>query len=371
MLWNKRKTPEPFQIESPSPEVSGVRVADPDRALDTLGALLKIYGRLGFDVEGRAVSALREQCEAWAQRIVLGETRRQSGAGAASTTFVRDWPGLLRFFDEQRRQEGEYVKGSLGSLRQTVLAFARCLSSSVGEDQESDARVDRELDGLSRALVKGDSQRLADAASLVIQTARESMAQRRKREAAQGVALGEQLRQLREESSEAREAIAVDELTGLFNRAAFDQQLEQLSGIGMLLGERPWLILVEVDGFDAIVARHGQALADDVLRQVSHAVSRTFLRRQDFVGRYAGEKLGALLVDITQAQLLSAIERLLLAVRALEIKPARTRALPVTVSIGLARMRANEPTARWLSRASVALQRAKEDGRDRYELSPG
>jgi diguanylate cyclase (GGDEF)-like protein len=107
------------------------------------------------------------------------------------------------------------------------------------------------------------------------------------------------------------------------------------------------------------------------LRQVSHAVSRTFLRRQDFVGRYAGEKLGALLVDITETQLLGAIERLSNAVRALEIKPGRNKALPVTASIGIARMRANEPTARWLSRASVALQRAKEDGRDRYELSPG
>jgi PleD family two-component response regulator len=65
----------------------------------------------------------------------------------------------------------------------------------------------------------------------------------------------------------------------------------------MLLPERPWLVLIEVDGYDAAVKGHGQPIADDVLRQASHAISRTFLRRQDFVGRYAGEKLGALLVD--------------------------------------------------------------------------
>ncbi len=60
------------------------------------------------------------------------------------------------------------------------------------------------------------------------------------------------------EMAESREPQGVDELTGSFNRAAFDQQLEQLAGIGMLLGERPWLILIELDGFDDAVTRHGQ-----------------------------------------------------------------------------------------------------------------
>jgi diguanylate cyclase len=369
MLW-KRKTPDPFPIDTSS-ESPPARTGDPDRALDSIGTLLKIYGRLAFDINGRAAGQVREQCEAWAQRIVLGQSKRQSsGSSGAAGVFVRDWAGLHQFFDEHRKLESEYVTRSLGSLRQAVLAFARCLSGAVGEDQEADARVEKELEVLSRALVNGDARRLADAASLVIRSARESIAQRREREAAQASALGEQLRELREELSETREPIAVDELTGLFNRAAFDQQLEQLAGLGMLLGQRPWLLLIEVDGFEDIVKRHGQAVGDDILIHVSHATSRTFLRRQDFLGRYTGEKIGALLVDINDKQLLAAVERLGAAARKLEIKLTRNRTVPVTLSIGVAQLRPNEPTPRWLSRATVTLQRAKQDGGDRHELSP-
>jgi diguanylate cyclase (GGDEF)-like protein len=370
MLW-KRKTPDPFPLDTTADLSTSARTSDPDRALDSIGTLLKIYGRLAFDINGRAAAELRQQCEAWAQRIVLGESKRpSSNSSGAGGIFMRDWAGLHQFFDDQRKQESEYVNRSLGSLRQAVLAFARCLSGTVGEDQEADARVERELEVLSRALVNGDAKRLADAASLVIRTARESIGQRREREAAHALSLAEQLREVREELSETREPIAVDELTGLFNRAAFDQQLEQLAGLGMLLGERPWLLLIEVDAFDDVIARHGQAVADDVLRQVSHATSRTFLRRQDFVGRYTGEKIGALLVDINAKQVLAAVERLAVAVRKLEVKPTRNRSVPVTVSIGIAQLRPNEPTARWLSRATMTLQRAKQDGGDRHELSP-
>ena len=50
----------------------------------------------------------------------------------------------------------------VSDLRKTVLAFARCLSGSVGEDQESDARVDEELDHGTEALVR-DLKRLMQA----------------------------------------------------------------------------------------------------------------------------------------------------------------------------------------------------------------
>lgn len=365
MLWNKRKPGEPSRTDLATPEkTSGCRAADTDRALDTLGTLLKTYGRLAFDTE-QAAAEIRAQCDAWAQRIVLGEARRQNGTDGDA--HVRDWPGLQRFFDAQRKEETEYVSRSFGSLRQSVLSLARCLSGSVGEDQDSDARVERGLQGLSRALVNGDVARITDAASAVIETARDSITQRRQREARQIVALGQELRELRQELAEQCKLAAADEVTGLFVRAAFEQQLEQLASIGMLLEHRPWLLLVDVD----LEKEEDANLDPRVLCEVSKSVSRTFLRRQDFLARAGAKQIAVLLVDITEEQTVAACQRLLKDVRKLALPRSLRKRGSVTVSVGIAQLRANEDASRWGARASVALARAQEDGGDGYELTPG
>lgn len=369
MLWNKRKPGEPSRAdlarsEQASEKTSGCREADTDRALDTLGTLLKTYGRLAFDTDQAAVE-IRARCDAWAQRIVLGEARRQNGTEGEA--HVRDWPGLQRFFDAQRKEEGEYVNRSLGSLRQSVFSLARCLSGSVGEDRDSDARVERGLQVLSRALVNGDVAGITDAASAVIETARDSFAQRRQREARQLIALGQELQQLRQELSEQCKLAASDEATGFFVRAALEQQLEQLAGIGMLLEQRPWLILIDVD-VDA-----GDAAPPDarLLGEVSKSVSRTFLRKQDFIARSGAKQVAVLLVDITEEQTIAASQRLLKDVRKLTAPRSLWKRGAVTVSVGIAQLRTNETASRWAARAGVALARAQEDGGDGYELSPG
>src|SRR3954464_13206736 len=107
MLWNRRKPAESSRSDIAAADSSGIRTADADRALDAVGLLLKAYGRFAFDTEQAAVN-IRQQCEHWAQRIVLGEGRRQSEAEGGGGV-LRDWPGLQRFFDDQRRQENEYV----------------------------------------------------------------------------------------------------------------------------------------------------------------------------------------------------------------------------------------------------------------------
>jgi diguanylate cyclase len=370
MLWNKRKSAEMPSVDATSPERSGYREADADRGLDGLRNLLECYGRFAFDTDESSAIEIRGQCETWAQRIALGEPRRRNagdveGDGPAR----RDWPGLNRFFEDQRKHESHYVTRSLGALRQAVLAFARSLSGASGEDQTSDARVEKHLAALSHALEQNDARRIAKEATSVIETARESMAQRRKREARQIVELGSQLRQVREELAVAGDSASADEVTGLHNRAGFEQQLEQLAAMGLLLAERPWLLVLEVDQLAGVCQRYGQPLADDILRQVSHVLTRTFLRKQDFVARYTSERLAVLLVDITQDQVIGAVDRVLAGVHKVAIRPTLSRALSITASIGLTPLRANDTPSTWSSRAHLALERAQEDGRDRYELS--
>jgi diguanylate cyclase (GGDEF)-like protein len=359
MLWNRRKPTESSRSDIAAADSSGIRTADPDRALDAVGTLLKAYGQFAFDTEQAAVN-IRQQCEDWAQRIVLGEGRRQNDADGKGGV-LRDWPGLQRFFDDRRREESEYVTRSLGGLRGTILAFARCLGGSAGEDRDSDALIERGLDALSRALVQGDMPALSKAAASVIESSRAGMQRRRARETRQIAELSERLRTLRDDLSVSLKNAVLDEVTGLLGPAAYEQQLEQLCALGMLLEHPPWLAVIELS------KGAGRAVDDETLREVSKVLSRTFLRKEDFVARSGAKEFAVLLADMTEEQAEAAFERLLGGMR--KLAEGRRRGDTPALAIGLARFRLNEEAPAWRARAGLALERAKQDGGDRCQIS--
>ena len=182
-------------------------------------------------------------------------------------------------------------------------------------------------------------------------------------------ALGEHVRELREELSLARKQAEIDALTQLSNRAAFDAQLSSVVSLGVLLGASPWLMIVDLDHFKAINDNYGHPAGDEVLRQVSHCLSRTFLRKQDFVCRYGGEEFAVLLLDTTREQMTVLAERLLQSVRELTVRHG-AHEMRITLSAGLAALRPGETASSWLGRADAAMYRAKHEGRDDYRVEP-
>jgi diguanylate cyclase (GGDEF)-like protein len=378
MLWGKKKSgsrlPPPVRSLAPRP------LDFSEKALDVVTILVRLYGKHAFDTDTADARLTEARCDEWATRISLGASRepasvtphpgRSGKPGADLEAGFRDWPGLISYMRDQRRAESEYVVRSLGGFRDAILCFAGCLSKAVGEDRQADLHLDTRLDTLTQAMATRDPARICAEAERVVDAARQAMASRREREREQVWALGERLRELRDELSETRKKAEVDALTQLSNRAACDSHLAHLASLGVLLGEPPWLLLVDLDRFKAINDNYGHPAGDEVLRQVSHCLSRTFLRKQDFVGRYGGEEFAAVLLDTTQAQMLLLADRLLDNVRQL-VTTHGPHQIQVTLSMGLAALAPGESLASWIARADAALYRAKRQGRDRYELAAG
>jgi diguanylate cyclase (GGDEF)-like protein len=247
------------------------------------------------------------------------------------------------------------------------MCFASCLGKSIAAERESDAHLDERIGTLRRAIDARDATRIASEAERVVDAVREAIQERRQRELEEVRLLGEHVRDLREELSQARKKAEIDALTQLSNRAAFDEHLVQLASLGVLLGQSPWLAIVDLDHFKAINDNYGHPAGDEVLRQVSHCLSRTFLRKQDFVCRYGGEEFAAVLLDTTVEQMRTLTERLMQGVRDLVVRHG-PHEVQLTLSIGLAALRPGETIASWLGRADAALYRAKRDGRDRYVI---
>jgi len=161
-----------------------------------------------------------------------------------------------------------------------------------------------------------------------------------------------------------------DGLTTLLNRAAFEDQIRRVWQQAQRDRQTISVIMIDIDYFKAYNDRYGHIAGDDCLRRVSSALRDAARRRPlDFVARYGGEELAAVLYGADKAYGESIARSLLNAVRELRIPHANSETQPyVTVSVGVVSVDAYRITTHdaAVGLADQALYAAKHQGRDRY-----
>ncbi|HEY7455938.1 MAG TPA: GGDEF domain-containing protein [Solirubrobacterales bacterium] len=162
-----------------------------------------------------------------------------------------------------------------------------------------------------------------------------------------------------------RRRSTVDPLTGLFNRSALDQRLNELDGqlAGVERGNSHALLLCDLDHFKRVNDQLGHAAGDAVLQDVAYTM-RAVLRAGDSIYRVGGEEILVVLPGASKDDAVAIAERLRRAVR--ERRPV---GVAVTISIGVA---VSQPgpldTEELVGLADAALYSAKAGGRDRVTV---
>jgi diguanylate cyclase len=360
MFWKKASA-------TTGPE--GARQATPrgsadDAALDTVANLLKSFGENAFDTDNVSAGETRAECEGWAQKITIGSGRVELGEDGEPEPFKRDFAGVRRYFTAQRSHEREFVGRSLGNLREAVHAFARCLTTTVGEDRAADERVGAQLGKLVGAFQSNDSEAIRTEAEGIVLVVQEVMAKRTESQKRMLGELSQKITDLRGELQEVREKAALDPLTQLFNRASLDAHLERVADLAFLLSSSPCILMIDVDHFKKINDTYGHPAGDEVLRRVADGLVRNFLRREDFVARYGGEEFVVVIPDSTLHNAEQRAERVRQSLSELVIDVGKGNNIQVTVSIGLASLCSGDAGVSWLARADAALYEAKGSGRN-------
>ncbi|HEX6750331.1 MAG TPA: sensor domain-containing diguanylate cyclase [Longimicrobium sp.] len=160
-----------------------------------------------------------------------------------------------------------------------------------------------------------------------------------------------------------------DALTGLPNRAAFQERLATLSHVFDRYARPFGVLVLDVDFFKKFNDTHGHDAGDRVLQHVA-AVVRQTVRDVDTPARLGGEEFVVLMPETGLRASQDAGERLR---RSIETRPVtwNGRPLSVTVSIGAAACPECTATAdEVLKLADEALYRAKADGRNRVASAP-
>lgn len=353
---NKRKSTSGDDGPARSLTEGGVELVEglKDLAGHLIGHLAELRTAL-LPRQEAAVSSLNQLRTAVATQVEPAEIRTLVDRTARQ---LREMLWAARQEHEAERQE----------LRQIAGLVAETLSELRGSDESLETKAQEQLVRLEKAMNGGspDAMRAVLAESILeIRRAFKDHAEYRVNQARRMNAL---ISTLRDELHQAKEEGGRDPLTGLFNRRTFDKEISRRLDRVAAEFDTLGLLMVDIDHFKLVNDRFGHLSGDSVLREVSDMLVRTCFRKDDLVARFGGEEFAILLNGVARDDLRSIGERLRGRVESTPVQVDQGE-VRVTVSVGAAVARGLDTPESLIERADAALYQAKEEGRNRVELS--
>jgi diguanylate cyclase (GGDEF)-like protein/PAS domain S-box-containing protein len=160
-----------------------------------------------------------------------------------------------------------------------------------------------------------------------------------------------------------------DRLTGLASRVYFEEALQREWASARRLGQQVALLVFDVDHLAAYNETYERGGGDSCIRRVGHAIGAAFRRSSDLVARIEGGTFYALVPGMTEGAAAGYASEVVRRVIGMRIHHPRAATRYVSISAGVAAAappRDQAPTV-LVHAACAALQRAKQNGRNRVE----
>ena len=162
-----------------------------------------------------------------------------------------------------------------------------------------------------------------------------------------------------------------DTLTGLPNRRALDERLEEEVQSARRNNYSFAVVMMDLDGFKDVNDTYGHSIGDDVLRVVFGQMARG-VRNTDFLARYGGDELTLILTqsDISSARIVTG--KILDGMKKLKFILPDKKKLKLGISGGIALYPVHARNGPDLLRAAdTALYQAKKHNRGTFQIARG
>jgi diguanylate cyclase len=164
-------------------------------------------------------------------------------------------------------------------------------------------------------------------------------------------------------SEELEKKLNQDQLTGAFNRRAYDKKIEDEMERFLRYGTGFSLLLIDADKFKLINDQYGHAIGDKCLQEI---IKRTLplLRKNDMLSRYGGEEFVVIMpeTDLTGGR--EVAEKIRQTIEKIEFIYKKDK-VKVTVSIGVSQAKDGDKNHQQIfERADIAVYQAKAKGRN-------
>lgn len=166
-----------------------------------------------------------------------------------------------------------------------------------------------------------------------------------------------------------RKEANTDSLTNLGNRKAFDEELARIAKRSVAKDKPACLIMGDIDHFKKFNDTWGHQTGDQVLRLVAHAIKEN-LATGEIAARYGGEEFCVILYDYDLATAKILADRIR---NSVETKKVMKRSTgqdlgTITMSFGVAELRAGEDLGEVIRRADACLYASKRGGRNQVQI---
>ncbi len=270
-------------------------------------------------------------------RLAIGSRASESGAAGGSTGTAEKVDHILR---------------SVARLLQTHLSESEAFSERL--QGASNHLAQHESSGAVNDIVMAlidDNRHMRDSLSDLRNQLEESRLQ---------------VLRLQNNLERSEEAGMRDVVTAIGNRRFFETAFAEELEKARRTGNDFCLALADLDQFKLVNDRFGHLVGDRLLRLFAEILVQN-VRGQDRVARFGGEEFAVMLPGARLSEAIEAVERIrrVLESKQWTVEPTGERVGKVTVSFGVAKLRADETGADLLQRVDEHLYDAKAKGRNR------
>lgn len=333
------------------------RLSLPNEFIEKLGAIREQIEKMGA---GQSWDRIVEQIAELIQTIRIKTQKEKQGI----EDFLLQLTERLQEVDRQLQGSGQYYDESLQAGERLDSAVKREISGI-----ESSVRDASDM-GQLRQLVQTHIE------SVLTQMEKHRQLEQHRHEQSKSLIanMSERLQDLESESQELRSRVQeernqamTDVLTGIPNRLAYEQRLEQEIARYKRFAIPLVMAVWDIDHFKNVNDSFGHRSGDKVLRTIARVLAAG-IRKTDFVARYGGEEFVQLMTGSSLQECLPTAEKLRTAVESTGFH-FRDQAVTITASCGLAEYQDGDSVEQWFERADKALYRAKQKGRNRCEAA--
>lgn len=169
--------------------------------------------------------------------------------------------------------------------------------------------------------------------------------------------------ELREVAEKSRELALKDALTGIWNRQALNENLEQEFSRWQRYQKPLSMVIWDIDFFKRVNDNYGHAAGDKVLKTIAQIFTKE-TRDCDFIARFGGEEFVGIFPETRLEDALQLANKIRDKIEHSKFH-YENKPVPITASAGLARFKPSDTVEDVFKRADTALYKAKESGRNR------
>ncbi len=339
---------------------------------ESMRLLLSLLGKLNWPTQlSQDISSLKKKLEKHDQEAVIDVIEN----------LTKIVSSLLKDLNKETRETGSFLADLMAQLReldQYVVNGKNLQQQSLQSGKVLDKAVKEQVSGIAVSVRDAsDLQVLKSDVSSRLQNIKGHMDKHLKvaeHRFAEAVKNEKRLRErlsevegetavLRKKILEAQARSSMDPVTGLANRAAYDERIKDEYNRWKRFKSPLILMVWDLDDFKLVNDRFGHQAGDKALRVIGQILQKS-LRQTDFVGRYGGEEFCVLLSGTKLDEAGVVAEKIRKSVEESGFHSG-DKPITLTISCGYTEFREGDTPDSAFSRTDDALYKAKDEGKNR------